>query len=170
MATITEIPTSLAKQITDVLGKPWLAKFQEIVAAGVDVPDAPGKLAVIAEDGKNLASSGKTVPTGDIAGTSDPQTFTNKTIIQPTLTLKTINAAAFTLDAAVTTTIANATVKSTSIFSYPCPMNQQAADAIKNRGGIFIENIVDGVSFDVTTQDGIAAAGTEEFTYLMFNN
>ncbi|WP_027854700.1 tail fiber domain-containing protein [Marinobacterium litorale] len=48
------------------------------------VPAAPGNLAGLDASG-DLQDSGKTAPTGDIVGTSDTQTLSNKTFITPAL-------------------------------------------------------------------------------------
>lgn len=55
--------------------------------ADKSVPASIGNIAILTSSG-NLSDGGQGMPTGTIVGTSDTQTLTNKTLTQPTITLK----------------------------------------------------------------------------------
>jgi hypothetical protein len=76
----------------------------------------------------------------------------------------------FTLSAAATTTVANSSVVAGSII-IPFPTNAAAAGLMGSAKCLYQDtslNVV-GTSFSVKTGDGVAAAGTETFNYIMIN-
>lgn len=76
----------------------------------------------------------------------------------------------FTLSAAATTTIANSSVVAGSIV-IPFPTNAAAATLMGSAKCLYQDttlNVV-GTSFSLKTGNGVAAAGTETFNYIMIN-
>jgi len=96
MATIDSIPEETAKTLLDLLGLDVLQYFLDIKYAidttdteiGDYVPliDDPtvDNVATISADG-GFQDSGKDLPAGDVVGTTDAQTLTNKTLTLPTI-------------------------------------------------------------------------------------
>ena len=74
----------------------------------------------------------------------------------------------FTLGVAATATILDANVKANSFIS--CfPTNAAAGTLMGSAKSLYISNRTAGVSFAVATASGVAAAGTETFTYIIAN-
>lgn len=70
----------------------------------------------------------------------------------------------FTLSSSATTNVANNYVSATSaIFIFP--INAAAANLMQGAKSLYVSARVSGTRFDVTTADGTAAAGTEQFMY-----
>lgn len=70
----------------------------------------------------------------------------------------------FTLGAAATTNVANNSVGAAStIFIFP--LNSAAATLMQGTKSLYVSSRVSATRFDVTTADGTAAAGTEQFMY-----
>lgn len=62
---------------------------KKVIATNLNVTGLTASQLIRVNSGASaIESSGKTAPTGDIVGSSDTQTLTNKTITQPTITLK----------------------------------------------------------------------------------
>ena len=76
----------------------------------------------------------------------------------------------FTLAAAASTTVAQPAVKATSVV-IPFAANAAAAALMGSSKSLYVPaaSIVPGASFTVKTGDGTNAAGTELFTYAIFN-
>lgn len=74
----------------------------------------------------------------------------------------------FTLGAAVTTTVLNANVKANSFVAY-VPLEATAGTLMGSAKSLYISNRSAGVSFAVSTANGVAAAGTEQFVYIITN-
>lgn len=72
----------------------------------------------------------------------------------------------FTLDAAITTTVNNTSVASTSVILLS-PKNAAAATLMGGVKSLYISAKTPGTSFQVATANGAAAAGTEIFDYLL---
>lgn len=78
------------------------------------------------------------------------------------------DAGNITLDAAASTTIANANVKSTSqIILFPT--NAAAATLVAGSSSPYVSAKSAGVSFTISTADAGSAAGTETFDYILVN-
>lgn len=74
----------------------------------------------------------------------------------------------FTCGAAVSTVVANGNVLTTSIIL--CfPTNAAAGTLIGSAKSLYISSKSVGVSFTVATASGVAAAGTETFSYIIVN-
>lgn len=73
----------------------------------------------------------------------------------------------FTLAAAATTTVTQPDVQSNSII-VPLPTNAAAATLMGSNKSLYVSAKVAGTSFTVATASGVAAAGTEQFVYLIF--
>lgn len=69
-----------------------LAKTTDVTAIN-DTGIADGEVAVFNKTNKDIRTSDKTLPTGDIVGTTDTQTLTNKTLTAPALSSPTISGA-----------------------------------------------------------------------------
>ena len=131
---------------------------------------APGNLVVINPTGDGFADSGKAPPDGDVVGTTDTQELTNKTLTEPTLTLKAVNAGSFTMTAGNITTVDNSAVTADCIVVFS-PANNAAATLL---GGvetpyILASDYVADVSFKVRCRGAGSAAGTEIFNYFLFD-
>ncbi len=74
----------------------------------------------------------------------------------------------FTLSAAATTTVPNTSVTSTSIISLT-PLNAAAATLMAGANSLYVSARTSGASFTVSTAGGGAAAGTEQFSYMLVN-
>ncbi len=77
-------------------------------------------------------------------------------------------AGTFTATAAATTTVTQPAVTATS-FIVLAPTNASAATLMANATSLYISAKTAGASFAVTTANGAAAAGTETFSYIIFN-
>jgi hypothetical protein len=97
MATIDSIPEGTAQTLIDQLGIDVLRYFIDIKSA-IDTTDEEigdymplvddptvDNVATITSTG-GVKDSGKALPTGDVVGTTDTQTLTNKTLTTPTIT------------------------------------------------------------------------------------
>ena len=94
MGSLESIPDETAKAIIDVLGEPTLRYLMQIKTSIEDTVDFVGSttennIVTIASDGE-LQDGEKSLPDGDVVGTTDTQTLTNKTITTPTITEPTI--------------------------------------------------------------------------------
>lgn len=70
----------------------------------------------------------------------------------------------FTLSSAATTNISNNSVGATSaIFIFP--LNAAAATLLQSTKSVYVSSRVSGTRFDLTTADGTAPTGTEQFMY-----
>lgn len=74
----------------------------------------------------------------------------------------------FTCGAAATTTITQPNVRSTSVITLT-PTNAAAGTLQAGLTHLYVNNLVAGASFDVTTANAAAAAGTETFAYVVVN-
>ena len=72
----------------------------------------------------------------------------------------------FTLAAAASTTIPNASVEGNSVIS-PRATNAAAATLMGSNKALYVSAIVPQVSFTVSTASGANAAGTETFSYII---
>lgn len=70
----------------------------------------------------------------------------------------------FTLAAAATTTVSQLDVQSNSII-VPLPTNAAAATLMGSNKSLYVSAKVSGASFTVATASGVAAVGTEQFSY-----
>jgi hypothetical protein len=73
----------------------------------------------------------------------------------------------FTMAAASSMNVTNFVVTANSLI-FLQPLNAAAAALVKGHG-VYVSGITAGGHFTVATQDGTAAAGTEQFAYLMIN-
>ncbi len=73
----------------------------------------------------------------------------------------------FTMAAAASKVITDANVSTTSVIPPPTPTNAAAATLMGSTKSLYIT--VGSGSFTVTTASGVAAAGTETFSYIVFN-
>ncbi len=74
----------------------------------------------------------------------------------------------FTLTAAVTTTVTQPGIKATSVVMLS-PTNAAAATLMGGAKALYVSAITPGASFAVSTGNAVAAAGTEVFSYSIFN-
>lgn len=74
----------------------------------------------------------------------------------------------FTLSAAAATTVTDTNVAANSYIGWT-PTNAAAAGVEGSSKKLYISARTAGASFQVTTGDGVAAAGTETFTYVIEN-
>jgi len=74
----------------------------------------------------------------------------------------------FTMPAAASLTVAQPSIKSTSVVMLS-PTNAAAGTLQGSAKALYVSAIVAGASFTVTTASGVAAAGTETFSYAIFN-
>lgn len=74
----------------------------------------------------------------------------------------------FTLSAAATTTIANNNISANSIV-LPFPSNAAAAALMGSAKSLYHSANSAGVSFTMATGNGVAAAGTEQFNFVVVN-
>ena len=72
----------------------------------------------------------------------------------------------FTLSAAASTVVPNTSVTSTSIISLT-PLNATAATLMAGANSLYVSARTSGASFTLSTAAGGAAAGTEQFQYLL---
>lgn len=92
------MPTKLSSITSRMAGagfpKEWIYWFNDLVALvgkKLDViSGGSGEFASINSSGEVVAS-GKTIPTGDVVGTTDTQTLTHKTLTTPTITTPAIS-------------------------------------------------------------------------------
>lgn len=77
-------------------------------------------------------------------------------------------AGTFTLAAAVTTTVPQTATTSTS-FIQLTPLNAAAATLMGSNKALYISARTQGASFTVATASGVAAAGGEQFSYVLVN-
>ena len=98
MATIDKIPEGTAQTLIDQLGVDVLRYFLDIKVAIDDtdtdkvglIDDPTANNIVTVDSDGDIQDSGKDLPTGDIVGTTDTQTLTNKTLTSPSITTPTI--------------------------------------------------------------------------------
>jgi hypothetical protein len=74
----------------------------------------------------------------------------------------------FTLAAAATTTVTQPGVRATSVIVLT-PTNAAAATLQGSAKALYVSAIVPGASFTVATANAVAAAGTETYSYSVFN-
>lgn len=74
----------------------------------------------------------------------------------------------FTLAAAPTTTVTQPGIKSTSLVVLT-PTNAAAATLMGGVKSLYVSALAPGTSFTVATANGTNAAGTETFSYAVFN-
>jgi hypothetical protein len=74
----------------------------------------------------------------------------------------------FTLAAAATTTVAQPSVKSTSMVVLS-PTNAAAATLMGGTKSLYVQSITPGTGFVVATGDGTNAVGTCTFSYAVFS-
>jgi hypothetical protein len=74
----------------------------------------------------------------------------------------------FTLAAAATTTVTEPAVKANSDIQWT-PKNAAAGTLLGSAKSLYVSAITPGVSFTVATASGAAAAGTEQFSYVLSN-
>lgn len=74
----------------------------------------------------------------------------------------------FTLAAAATTTVTQPAVRSTSVIQLTAT-NAAAGTLQGSAKALYVSAIVPGTSFTVATASGASAAGTETFSYSVFN-
>jgi hypothetical protein len=74
----------------------------------------------------------------------------------------------FTCAAAASTTVNNANVTAYSLITL-IPVNTAAATLMGSAKALYQSATVNGVSFTMTTANGAAAVGTEEFAYMIFD-
>jgi hypothetical protein len=77
-------------------------------------------------------------------------------------------AGTFTMAAAATKTVPEPSVTSTS-YIVLIPTNAAAATLVGSTRSPYVSTKTTGASFVVSTASGVAAAGTETFSYLIFN-
>ena len=70
---------------TQAIWRDWYNKLMRAFSAKIDtITGAAGYIAMFDDQG-NIESSGKKPPDGDIVGTSDTQTLSNKTLVEPAI-------------------------------------------------------------------------------------
>jgi hypothetical protein len=74
----------------------------------------------------------------------------------------------FTLGAAVTTTVTQTATAANSIILL-MPTNAAAGTLMGSAKALYVSARTAGASFAVSTASGVAAAGTETFSYCLFN-
>lgn len=74
----------------------------------------------------------------------------------------------FTLSAAASTVVANTEVTATSL-PILIPTNAAAATLMAGAQSLYLSARTAGASFTVSTASGVAAAGTETFSYILVN-
>jgi hypothetical protein len=74
----------------------------------------------------------------------------------------------FTMAAAATKTVTEPSILSTS-YVVLIPTNAAAATLVGSTRSPYVSTKTAGASFVVSTASGVAAAGTETFSYLIFN-
>jgi hypothetical protein len=74
----------------------------------------------------------------------------------------------FTLTAAPSTTVSNASVRANSLIVLQA-MNASAGTLQGTAAHLYVSNLVTGTGFTVTTANGSSAAGTEQFAYAVVN-
>lgn len=72
----------------------------------------------------------------------------------------------FTMSAASSKVISDTNVKSGSIM-LPMPVNGPAATLMASAHSLYVSARTAGTSFTVATADGVSAAGTEKFEYIL---
>lgn len=72
----------------------------------------------------------------------------------------------FTLGAAVDTVVAQPAVQANSIISW-VPTNAAAGTLAGSAKSLYVKTIAPAASFTVSTASGVAAAGTETFSYIV---
>jgi len=108
VATLDTIPEETARTIIKLLGYDTLRYLLDVKVAIDDTDSEVGDAATLIDDptednvvtmdsGGNIQDSGKDLPSGDIVGTTDTQTLTNKTLTAPTVSGGTIAAPTITL-------------------------------------------------------------------------
>lgn len=111
-------------------------------------------------------------PTGNDARQINNEVLTSGTpitgVVNPASTGTLRNYGSFTLAAAATTTINDVDVRALSNIALT-PTNAAGATLISGAKSLYISNRTEYTSFAVATADGTAAAGTENFSYRIFN-
>ena len=104
------------------------------------------------------------------AGVTDVVTQLQNIVRQLTALVQAITGrvtfGSFTLSAAATTTITQPAVQSNSNI-VPFPSNAAAATLMGSTKALSVSAKTAGTSFTVATASGVAAAGTETFTYIV---
>lgn len=117
---------------------------------------------------------------GDVVGAIDTSATTATAAIDATITAAAASivtaiqstfpriAGTFTLSAAATKVVTETHVTSTSVILL-MPTNASAGTVMGSSKSLYISARSVGASFTVATADGTNAAGTEGFTYALFN-
>jgi len=74
----------------------------------------------------------------------------------------------FTMDASATKVVADTTIASSSVVLL-MPTNAAAGTLQGSTKCLYVSTLTDGASFTVETASGVAAVGTETFSYCVFN-
>jgi hypothetical protein len=80
--------------------------------------------------------------------------------------VQSINLGTFTMPAAATVTVSDATVTSSS-WVFLAPTNASGAQLMGSAKNLYLSGRVAATSFSMATGNAAAAAGTETFTYLI---
>ena len=89
-------------------------------------------------------------------------------LVQTVMGLAQQSIGQFTWPAAVSTTITNANVTANSHISLSA-LNSAAGTLVGSNKSWYVSARVTGTSFTVSTASGVAASGTEQFSYLITN-
>ena len=142
------IGTSVTPQKLTVLGNVSAGQFISTVTSGT----AP--LVVLSDTQvTNLNASflrGKTPPTGDIVGTTDTQTLTNKTLTSPTINTAIIGSVGITFNGTSGTTILKASATASGTLTLPAAtdtlVGRDTTDTLTNKSIAAGSNTITGLT------------------------
>jgi hypothetical protein len=104
---------------------------------------------------------------GDLVQVAQGISQTLGKINQQLQALSRLSTGTFTMAAAATKVIADTSVAANSVVTLT-PTNAAAGTLQQSTETLYISAISPGVSFTVATADGGSAAGTEQFSYLIY--